>query len=409
MLIGEFAVSSRLSMATVDDFFVADEKEKRQNEVFADQPNVTIVDADLGMDTKKLKSSKKEKKKVGSVKNLRSSILKSNKETLAEFEMKSLTYRHESPMRRAATGNSPPNPKSIRFSAVDQDDILDESNVEKLNKSNLSREELANQGSEKFVIGQGQRKSVNMVTMEDFVLNKVSPDSPAQKKDSGEEASDPGSPGNDLFGTNGLLVSEIIGTPVSRVSLKSSRFTKDFTKIGKMSLVEPGKRVSFGPGELGFGGLSEKKTGFLESGVIQDTVDQLEGKMCEVEQLVSGEIAGIDGGRLAESEIESKGAEVGGGEDDAPADILEDGSLGSDKRVSFEEASDVVGPAEMVEPGVESDTEDEQWVTVVVPPAARTGLERNMEFVFKTAVCLGLIYVLKEYCLGIMDGSEILL
>lgn len=86
MLIGEFAVSSRLSMATVDDFFVADEKEKRQNEVFADQPNVTIVDADLGMDTKKLKSSKKGKKKVGSVKNLRSSILKSNKETLAEFE-----------------------------------------------------------------------------------------------------------------------------------------------------------------------------------------------------------------------------------------------------------------------------------------------------------------------------------
>lgn len=69
----------------------------------------------------------------------------------------------------------------------------------------------------------------------------------------------------------------------------------------------------------------------------------------------------------------------------------------------------MVGPAEMAEPGVKSDTEDEQWVSVVVPPAARTGMERNMEFVFKTAVCLGLIYVLKEYCLDIMDGSEILL
>jgi hypothetical protein len=328
---------------------------------------------------------------------------------LAEFEMKSLTYRHESPMRRAATGNSPQNPKSIRFSAVDQDDILDESNVEKLNRSNLSRGELANQGSEKFVIGQGQRKSVNMVTMEDFVLNNVSPDSPAQKKNSGEEASEPGSPGNDLFSTNGLLVSEIIGTPGSRVSLKSSRFTKDFTKIGKMSLVEPGKRVSFGPGEIGLGGLSENKVGFAESGVIQDTVDALEGKMCEGEKLVLGEIANIDGGRLAESEIEGKVVKMVCAEDDPPAEILKDVSLGSDKRVSIKEASDVVGPAEMVEPGVESDTEDEQWVTVVVPPAARTGLERNIDFVFKTAVCLGLIYVLKEYCLGIMDGSEILL
>ena len=86
MLIGEFAVSGRLSMATVDDFFVVDEKERRQNEVFADQPNVTIVDADLGMDTKKLKNSGRSKKKVGSVKSIRSSILKSKNETLAEFE-----------------------------------------------------------------------------------------------------------------------------------------------------------------------------------------------------------------------------------------------------------------------------------------------------------------------------------
>ena len=129
MLIGEFAVSGRLSMATVDDFFVVDEKERRQNEVFADQPNVTIVDADLGMDTKKLKNSGSSKKKVGSVKSIRSSILKSKNETLAEFEKNSLTYRLGSPEDRVATGTSPGNPKSIRFSAVDQDDIFDESDV----------------------------------------------------------------------------------------------------------------------------------------------------------------------------------------------------------------------------------------------------------------------------------------
>ena len=251
-----------------------------------------------------------------------------------------------------------------------------------------------------------------MVTMEDFVTNKISPDSPTParvRKNSADKTSEPGSPGNDLFGTHGLAVSEIIGTPVSRVSLKSSRFTKDFTKIGKNSMVESGKRVSFGPGEIGFAGLSEKKVGFAESIVIQETGNGSEGKIHEGGELELCEVVGEEGARLAESDSDSMVVEMVGAEDDAPAEMLIDESKGGDKRVSFREAPDLVGGEEMAELGVESDMEDEQWVTVVVPPAARTGLERNMEFVFKTAVCLGLIYVLKEYCMGFMGGSEILL
>ena len=173
--------SSRLSLATVDDRFVADEEEKEKCQGFADQPEVHIIDNDLFMETKNVlekrnsrATSEGSSRRVSRKDSIQKKDGKSkdsgffDSQVVGDQGLQGRKYSEEDCLELLKKSERGGSRKSLRFSAIEDENILDGTNQQYPENKNVG----GDQSQDKYIVeSSGRRRSVNLTKLED-VLQK---------------------------------------------------------------------------------------------------------------------------------------------------------------------------------------------------------------------------------------------